>query len=417
MRRVTSLALLAVIALSLSSVKPVAAQEGALDGVEQRITYIYGHSMTFQVYGTATQNLLGARLTVRVAGSDQVYSEAIPISAGTNISISHPVPVSSLGIPPAAIVEAHWDFQDERGVELRTTTHSIPYIDNTVPFEWQETARDIIHIYTPALDTTVGPTALDIATNALIAARYTLGEVPQEDLYFYIYPELPQLASALRLHQLSINDWVTAYAIPTQHTAMLTASSGPDLMSDLERDLPHMLMHLVIAANAGPFASQTPGWFIEGLALEASGSREPALTLALETSTRDGALLPLDSLCRPDFGALLPQQSSIAYSQSRSLVHYITNRYGISAIRDLMENYAAGLSCSGAVEVALGITLADLETQWHNDLLRQAAQDIHEANSMTPWVIVWVVSIVLAWLFIAPQPGRHKVRSGRSTFP
>jgi hypothetical protein len=197
--------------------------------------------------------------------------------------------------------------------------------------------------------------------------------------------------------------------VPDQLVAMISAAPGAELRPSLERDLPHELMHLAVAAAAG--TGSVPAWFNEGLAVMSEAEPDPALASTLDTAARDGALIPLDQLCVPNFSGLSPRDAALAYAESASVMRYVQNRYGSSQIRALAAGFAGGLDCDGAVQRGLGLSLTALEGQWHNDLLRVAADSPRDNSSLLPWVAVWIVSLGLALLFIAPQ--QHGAGGGR----
>jgi hypothetical protein len=58
------------------------------------------------------------------------------------------------------------------------------------------------------------------------------------------------------------------------------------------------------------------------------------------------------------------RQAIQAYAQSHSLVRYIIDRWGASAITSLLDAYAEGVTDGDAVGDALGVTLTELEEDW-----------------------------------------------------
>jgi len=164
--------------------------------------------------------------------------------------------------------------------------------------------------------------------------------------------------------------------------------------------------HLILAAALGASYEGIPAWFNEGLALMTAPEPDPTLESTLAVATREGRTFPLEALCPSTFGGLSPQEAALAYAQSESVMRYMVNRFGTSQVRTLLAAYASGLSCGDGVEQALGISLTELETQWHNDLARAVTRTPRESSSLLLWLIVWGVSVILALLFIAPQPQR-----------
>lgn len=391
------------------------AQDAANIQAEQSASFIYGESLTFDVRATAPGTLQGARLTVWISNRESIFSQAVSIQPGTTVSASHTMTVEALRLPPFARISYFWDFQDTSNNLYRSVEQTLLYEDTRVPWQWEPVRQGRITINTNGLDQIASSTALEIATSALAKQSQSLGFSTQEDFLIYIYPDLAQMAASLRMHDQKVQDWVAAYAIPDQYIILISAISGPELVPNLQRDLPHEISHLVIYDLAGQAAPNVPGWLNEGLALATMPEPDPSLKRVLDQAVRDGVLLSLETLCASSFSSLPPHDATLAYAQSESVVRYITKRYGMSQIRALLAAYAGGLSCDGAVERALGITLSTLETQWHSELSRSVAGTPQQDISLTPWIVAWVVSLILALLFISPQPHTPEEESAYDT--
>jgi hypothetical protein len=379
------------------------AQDAATIEAQQSAAFVYAENMTFSVQAAANNTLIGAALTVQVKNRQSVYSQAISVTPGTTVSATHTVEAEMLQLPPFARIDYFWSFQDADGNLYRSDQQTVLYEDTYVPWKWERTVRGPITVNTNGLDQIVSRSVLDMATNALAEQSQSLNFTPQHEIFIYVYPDLVQLATSLRLHQLKVQDWVAAYAIPDQHIILISATSGPELVPNLQRDLPHEISHLVVYDVAGG-AANVPGWFNEGLALATLSESNPSLNNVLDEAVNDSVLLSVETLCVSNFGGLPPRDAALAYAQSESIVRYIANRYGMSQIRALITAYADGQSCAGAVEYVLGVSLTTLETQWHTELGRSVVDTPGQDMSLAPWIVAWVASLILATLFLSPQP-------------
>ncbi len=379
------------------------AYQSELLDIKQDVMIKYGESLIFDVSATAASPLTGARLAIQFNNRD-IYTQSVPVSAqGITITLQKVVPIGDIQAPPFGELTYHWDFQDTQGTEYRSPEQTLYYEDTSVPWTWSVARQDNILVYTDGTDEMVSQAALSIAASALSNIDRKLGVTTTDDLHIYVYPELAQLANALRIHQLQVQDWVAAFAIPDQHTALVAASPGPELMVTLQRDVPHEITHLVVYEAAG---ANVPGWFNEGLALNSSSEPDPTLHEVLDDAIGDGVVLSMERLCSRDFSGFSPYDAALAYAQSESIVRYIDDRYGQSQIGAIMDGYADGLSCSGAVDLALGISLDQLEEQWHNDLIREASRSSQKEMNLLPWILVWIASLGLVFLFLSPQPSQ-----------
>ena len=92
----------------------------------------------------------------------------------------------------------------------------------------------------------------------------------------------------------------------------------------------------------------------------------PDYDLVLEKAEGERGLIPFAHLC-----IAFPVDSDLAllsYAQSNSLLDYIQREYGVTGIQAMIFAYDQGVSCERGVEVALGITLEELENDWEQDV-------------------------------------------------
>ena len=80
----------------------------------------------------------------------------------------------------------------------------------------------------------------------------------------------------------------------------------------------------------------------------------------------------------------------LAYAQSDSLVEYIQNKYGLPGLQALIHAYDQGVSCEQGVEIALEITLQELEKDWL----------LERFNRGTLQLLIYILTAVLLALVI-----------------
>lgn len=385
--------------------RPAGAQ-GALPGAEHWEIITYGDAIDFTLRASAPTEVTGARLLISAAHLGEPYVVDVPVTPGAAVEVSQAVPVDALSLPPFAEMQVTWELIDPTGALYSTGPIPVTYLDNSVPWAWARQSEGGITVYTDGTDPLVASTALEVAAQSLAQARRALGVEGPAEVHLFVYPELSLMADSLLSHGENVQDWVAAYAVPGYDAAFVAGSPQEEMRANFERDIPHEMTHLVAASAAGGRAVTFPGWFGEGLALMSAPAPDPTLDDVLRAAASGGDLLPLEALCAPRFSGLSPQGTALAYAQSQSVMRYIGSRFGASQVQALLRTYAGGASCEDGVREALGVSLAQLETQWHNDLLNQAARAPRGEGSLVLWVVVWLVSMGLALLFIAPQPAR-----------
>lgn len=382
-------------------------------GVQHWETVDYGREIRFNVRANTPTEIVVARLTVFAEHLAAPHVVDIPVAGGRQVELAQRVSVAELALPAFARFHAQWDFIDAANTRYTSDPFPVTYMDNAVPWEWVAASDGGVTVYTAGGDALTAEAALDLAGAALAGARRTLAVSGPPEISIVVYPELSQLAHSLRLHGENVQDWIAAYAIPAYDVALVAAAPGHDLVANLQRDIPHEVTHLVLDEAVGDRVASLPGWLSEGLALTSAPEPDPTLRRVLLEAAGEGGLLPLEALCAPRFTGLSPQHTALAYAQSESVMRYVSGRFGPSQVQALISAYAGGAECETGVRRALGLSLAELETQWHNDLLSQASRAAQDEGSLVPWLIAWLVSLGLALLFVAPQPQR-RVTGGRA---
>jgi hypothetical protein len=412
---------LLVLALALTITRPgaIAAQD-AIEVQQQTHAVSFGQIITFSLQATAPSPFERATLFVRPEGYPQTIVEEADISPVSDLSIAHHLDVEAHQIPPFAAITYYWELEDQLGNRLVTDEERFRYEDTSVAWEWQTEQRGYLTVHYDGSDPIVAIAALDIAEDAIVRTERLLGVGPPDEVHIYVYPELTQLTSSLRVHNLGIEDWVAAYALPPQSVVLVSASPGPELQIALGRDLPHELTHLLIYSTAGPNAASVPGWFNEGLAIMASGEPDPRLKVALDEAILADRLLPLEGLCINSFATLSAGDATLAYAQSESLMRYVNNLYGTAGVRNLMAAYADGAECDAGVQRALGLPLGALESDWKS-ARQQATRTAGTNSAALPWLVMWGISLLLATLFVAPSAASrsrtYRDHSGPPTIP
>ncbi len=408
--------------VSVAATSPAWAQSNLQ--VNQTADFVYGDRLEFDVLAAETEPLVEARLVIDELNHGEIYNAPATIAADSTISTHVIVPVKSLGLGAFAQLTYHWEFVDKNGAKLESDQQKLLYEDTSVPWHWKTLNEGNLFVHTDGRNGELAQAALDMASGALARTGRSLGNVQiVDDIHVYVYPELASMAASLRLHQQRVQDWVAAYAFPDQRIVLVAYSESADSLPSLERDIEHEMAHLVVNAAAGNGAGNIPGWLNEGLAFNASTTPDAALRDVLNKAVGSGVLLSADTLCARSFTALPPRDAALAYAESASLVKYIIDRYGVSQIRALLAAYADGRDCNDGVRLALGLSLTQLEAQWHSDLSRTPVKTPQDSGSMIPWLLAWITSLTLACLFITPtarqaeEPLAYQTRVAVSSIP
>jgi len=204
-----------------------------------------------------------------------------------------------------------------------------------------------------------GQKAQEIATEGLKAATGLLPVTPEFPISIYIYPNVDALQQALALTGQS---WTAGHASPDIGVLLVSNGSQSAELIEMERQIPHELMHILEYKQAGASYSAIPAWLNEGLATSVELYPDPDLQRFLVEAQTSGSLLSFASLCEG-----FPQDAKtaqLAYAQSASFVNYLNGRFGSEVFAKMIENSASGQTCISAVNSAAEVSLEQLEKDW-----------------------------------------------------
>lgn len=357
-------------------------QPARIDVQDVAAFYTYGESVTFQARLSAVDALDQVYLMIQPEGQSTRMEELKWTSAGEIVFdydlVLHP-------LRPFGRTY-YWFRLVTRDGEVTTPSYWFDYIDNR--FTWQSLANDYFEIHWQADDRSFGQTVLNTARSSLDAAQKILPVAPDLPLKIYIYSNASDLQTALP--GLSEN-WVAGQASPDLGVILLSIPQGPEQTLELERQLPHEMMHVLEFNLVGSQYGNTPVWLTEGIASIAELYPNADYERVLDTAMEEDEVLSFQSLC-----AAFPRDAGsafLAYAQSESFVRYIYQTYGSARLTDLLRQYQTGLGCEEGVQATLGKSLTELENDWRQNTY--AVNPTGQAlETLAPYLLVALLVLV-----------------------
>jgi hypothetical protein len=169
------------------------------------------------------------------------------------------------------------------------------------------------------------------------------------------------------------NTLVVALAAPDQDLIVIDCSRmyvRPfSLGTTLKHELCHLLLHHAIAKG------NLPIWLDEGVAQWASGGAAELVKggseSILEAASLVNSHIALSNLSK---GFPLDRESLfLAYEASKSLVDYIVSEFGRASMVSMLQHLKEGGDVEDAAVKSLGVSMADLERRWHDDLRKRSS--------------------------------------------
>ncbi len=361
--------------------------------------YTYGENVTFQARFSPADEVTQAFLMIQPEGQSTRIEEVTWNSTGEVVyaydAALHP-------LRPFGRTYYWFRLVTPTG-EVTTPSYWFDYIDNR--FTWQTLANEYFEIHWQSGDLAFGQTVMNTAQSSLDAVQKILPVAPALPLKIYIYTNADDLQAALPDESQS---WVAGHASPDLGVVLLSIPSGPEQTLELERQLPHELMHVMEYTLVGDQYANTPVWLTEGIASIAELYPNADYTRVLDTALQKDELLPFQSLC-----SAFPRDASgafLAYAQSTSFVRYIYQTYGSTGLSNLMREYQTGMGCEEGVQAGLDKSITELENNW-----RQTSFSISPVEkalkSLSPYLLIALLVVIVPLIAILARPkSQEKLR-------
>jgi hypothetical protein len=290
------------------------------------------------------------------------------------------------------------------------------YEDNRFVWKIMQSGPFRIHWYDG--NDAFGQELLDVAQKSLQQAQGWLPvATPDEiEINIYAYASAQEMRSTM---MLAGTTWVAGHADVDLQLIVASLPPGPEQRTEMERIIPHELMHNLLYLTVGSAYFKLPSWLNEGLASVNEIYPNPYYHTILSQAAAKGSLLSFSDICQN-----FPVDASgayLAYAQAASFTRYLYDQYGTEGLEALVVIYAQSseLDCQDGTAKALGTTLNQLERGWRQTVLGEKNASAGE-SSLWPWVIVLGVVLVVpftVWIASAIRRARRSqsaVHSRRS---
>lgn len=316
------------------------------------------------------------------------------------------IDASPLMLAPFTRITYRFEAYLSDGTKLVSPEYSLRYEDTR--FTWNSQTDGIFEVYWNDEDLTLGQEIINVAKTGMEKAQSILQADPPDPLRIYAYRSSTDLQEAL---MTAGDTWVAGHASPDLGMILISIPSGPEKKLELQRQIPHEIMHLLQYQVTGSNFYRQPIWLLEGMASIAEAYPNPEYRRVLEDTSLSDNFLPMESLCSsfPDDAG----PAFRAYAQSESFVRFLFSIYGNKGLRDLMDQYQNGLSCTEAVAATFGTSLGQLEYRWKQEVLGLNAGGL-AVRQLSPYLWVGLVLIISTGLSIFPFRRSKRILSNSS---
>ena len=351
---------LILLILFLIITTPLSVQaEDSVEILDERVEYTFGGELIFQIEIESEVPVSQITLVLQAPGIPSFVGEVLFISPGQAQFVYD---LAQRPLPAFSSITYSYHLTLENGESVETPGYFFTYLDNR--YNWQELIEEPFNIYWYEGEIILAQEVRDAAVSGLDQVLELLQQ-PAENkpIVIFIYSSEEELQSTLA----SVGQtWVGGHADPGLGSIVVSLPPGVDQSLEIQRLIPHEITHILLYRFMGNEYQYLPAWFNEGLASQMEAFSRPDYDLVLEKAEGERGLIPFAHLC-----IAFPVDSDLAllsYAQSNSLLDYIQREYGVTGIQAMIFAYDQGVSCERGVEVALGITLEELENDWKLDV-------------------------------------------------
>jgi len=341
------------------------------------VSYVFGEQMTFQARIFSIDTIQDVFVFIQPEGQDSMAEKMTLSGQG---ELSYVVDLHQKPLPPFSKITYWYRVEFADGTQEESGKNVFAYEDNH--FTWQHIEQDGFQVNWVEGDLAFGQTALNTAKAGLDSAHKYLPGNPPSPLRVFIYPTSEDLQAALQASQIS---WIAGHANSKLGIILVTIAPGPEQRMEMERQIPHEIMHMVESQAAGDGYANLPTWLTEGVASLAELYPNPDFQRSLSKAAESGTLIPLNMLC----GGFSREASSafLSYAESISFVRFLSERFGSSGLQTLIQKYQDGLGCSEGLQAAYGESFDQLEARWKQEVLGINAQVLAWKN-LSPYLLL-----------------------------
>ncbi|MDD5509443.1 MAG: peptidase MA family metallohydrolase [Dehalococcoidales bacterium] len=362
-RKTAPLVLAAFMLLTLFSPGMVRAGDGPRV-LDNSVQAEFPYRISFSLSADSAVDITDIRLCYRVDQtnfalvSSEVYIDFAP---ATSVSIDWALEMLRIGgLPPGSNLEYWWTVEDANGDRISTPPAGIVFDDNR--YSWQSLTEGQVTMYWYQGDQS-------FAGELMLAAQQALGRLNEytaaqleRPVKLYIYADAQDLRGSMIYSQ----EWTGGVAF-TRY-GIMAIGIAPDKLDWGRRAIAHELTHLVIhQVTLNPY-NTIPTWLDEGLAMRSEGPLPESFRSYLDRAIAEGSLISVQSLASP-FSAYT-DKASLSYSQSYSLVEFLTESYGQDKMFDLLNTFQEGSTYDGALIKVYGFDMDGLDYLWQDWVTR-----------------------------------------------
>ncbi len=355
---------------------------------EVDVNYTFGDKVIFQTRLIPPEGVSDVYIFIQPLG-EPTRLEKVSFTEQGEVIFPYDVRVHPLR--PFVRTEYWFRAEFQNGDKAESKKLSFDYIDNRQP--WQTMDDGGIQVNWLQGDLFFGQSALNTARSAAKTVSTLLpGQTLANGVRVYIYSSAAQLRDAMNQ---APSAWAVGEASPDLGVVLVSVSPGTEQQLDMDRQIPHELMHVLVYQIAKDSYANIPLWLNEGLATLAETYSNPDYQRALKKAVKDGTLFPMADLCGG-----FPNDASgafLGYAESASFIRFMQNKFSNRGLMDLVNAYRNSYSCEDGVQAVTGSSLGQLDYRWRQEMLG-VDTGVLAIQNLSPYLAVIAILLVVPFL-------------------
>jgi len=377
--RSRTISILAVLTISLIVSIPATAQE------EEEISLDYEFAERLTLSAAFPRRLKISAVEFFIQPEGEQLTRVYPASGDNPNLFTAAIDLQQDPLRAFSMIDYWYQVELNTGEVITSTANTFYLEDNRFDWEKKDQAPFSVHRY--AGDELFAREMVDVAQQGLENIQRYLPLVTPEKVDIYAYANAVDMRDSL---QLSTSSWIGAHADPDLGVMVISLPSGPDQRLEMERQIPHELMHIMLYYHIGERYLNLPVWLVEGLASIVELYPNPDYAILLSSAVNGDSLLEIQSLCTSF--PIDATDAYLAYAQTESFTRYLYDQYGDETMETLVATYGSGVDCERGVEMVFGKNLAGLQAEWYENIFDANRMETGIRN-LVPWILLLIVVI------------------------
>jgi hypothetical protein len=336
---------------------PAYATEGNARFIDISADYEFNQTLTFYLTAEADTEIEFIELYWRSQHSIDLEGAYPPFDPSRTVETSYEVNLRLEYMPPGLDIVYFWRVTEEDGSVSESEQQTLFYMDDTQ--EWRTLTDGLTTLYWYTGSESFAQDIIDTANRAIERLSERFDATLDEPIRIIIYGDRGAFRNALSGGSV---EWVGGLAYPSDFLVVAMIADGRGSEAEIRRMIPHEVSHLVFEqATANPFNS-APIWLNEGLAVYNQETPDVDHPDLIAEAVEEGRLIPLRALSS-EF-PYDPDQASLSYAESESVVTYIIEEHGDDRMAALIAIFRTEVSQEEALQATLGMSIDELDAAW-----------------------------------------------------